>query len=126
MNTGNFHSAVVIATVKDLWIAGVTQREIGQRVGISKNTVPGIVRRLGLPKRPKDLSRKPSGWAARKIQLAKPPAPDPVGPVGDFPGPGKCRFIAGPVSPKFQCCGHTGYPFCEFHSVKVYAPKVDA
>lgn len=116
MNTGSKHSESVKATVKKLWEAGATQREIGRRAGISKNSVPGIVRRLGLKQREKDMRRKPGGWTARKIALAKPKAPPAIGPIGDFPDGQTCRHIAGDTGKDFQCCGHPGFPFCDFHT----------
>lgn len=123
MSTSRQHSAAVYERVRELWTAGTTQREIGRRVGISKNTVPGIVRRLGLPKRPQDLRRKPGGWTARKIELAKPKPPEPIGPIGDFPAGDTCRHIAGTVTAQFQCCGHPGYQFCAYHAGKAYVSR---
>ena len=123
MNTGHKHSDAVKATVRELWEAGETQREIARRVGIHKNSVPGLVRRMGLKQREKDSRRKPRGWVARKVTLVKPKAPEPIGPIGDFPAGQTCRHIAGDPGKDFQCCGHHGFPFCDFHTSTHYNRK---
>lgn len=126
MNTGHKHSDALKDVVKTMWMAGASQRAIAERVNISKNTVPGIVRRLGLKQREKDTKRKPGGWAARKITLAKPKAPPAIGPIGDFPQGETCRHIAGAPDKNFQCCGQPGFPFCEFHTSTHYTRKAPA
>lgn len=107
-----------------LWVQGKTQREIAAEVGISKNSVPGIVRRLGLPARPQDLRRKPNGWTARKIEMAKPKEPTAIGPIGTFPDQVDCcRYPMNKTGTPFQVCGHPGFPYCEFHDAKCHNPR---
>jgi hypothetical protein len=119
MNTGHHHSDAVKATVRELWTEkNLSQREIARRIGISKNSLPGLIRRMGLPKREQDARRAPRGWVARKIEIAKPKAPAPIGPIGDFPAGATCRHIAGEPHGAFQCCGHPGFPYCEFHTAR--------
>lgn len=123
MNTGKHHSESTKDSVRDLWTAGRSQREIARSVGISKNSIPGLIRRMGLPKRAQDLVRKTRGWTAHRIELAKPKAPPVIGPIGDFPDGATCRHIAGAPDAKFQCCGQPGFPYCEYHAVKTHAPR---
>lgn len=126
MNTGRHHSEATKATVADLWNSGKSARQVGMEVGMSRCAIIGLVNRMGLPKRKVDLIRPVRGWTARKIKAAKPkpiPAPDPIGPIGDFPPAGTCRHIAGEPSGDFQCCGHQGYPFCDYHATWNYLPK---
>ena len=113
--TYQFHSSDIKAIVRQLWDEGLSQRDIARRDGISRNTIPGIVRRLGLTPR---YTGKPRGHVARKIELAKPKAPEAIGPICDFPDGDTCRFIVNEVSVDFQCCGQPGYPWCEFHAAK--------
>lgn len=124
MNVGTFHSEGTRQIVKAMWTAGVSQREIGRTIGKSKNAVAGLVKRMGLPGR---LS-KPTGWTARKLTRIKVehkpvPGPDPIGPLGDFPARGTCRFIAGEPTGDFQCCGHEGEPWCSFHRPIALIPR---
>lgn len=126
MNTGQKHSEATKATIAELWISGQTAREIGVTVGMTRCAIIGLVNRMNLPKRDRDVRRPITGWTARKIKAAKPPAipaPDPIGPIGDFPPSGTCHHIAGEPTGAFQCCGHKGYPFCDHHSSRVYLPK---
>lgn len=125
MNTGHFHSEDLKALVRSLWARDISTREIAAMTRMSRNSVSGMVRRLGLPKRTQGGVKR--GWTARKFNLANPKtkAPEPIGPIGDFPPIGTCRFIAGDPGAKFQCCGHPGEPFCDHHAKRVYLPKKD-
>jgi GcrA cell cycle regulator len=120
------HSEETKAQVSKLWADGKSAREVGAEIGMTRNAVIGLVHRLGLPKRETDLRRGVRGWTARKMKPVPPPlipAPDPIGPIGDFPARDTCHHIAGEPNGSFQCCGHKGYPFCEYHTSRVYLPK---
>lgn len=107
-----------------LWVEGLTQREISARTGVSRNSVRGIVKRLGLPAREQDLKRRPNGWTARKIALSKPLSPVAIGPIGTFPDKMDCcRYPMNGNGQPFQVCGHPGFPYCEFHTAKCHAPR---
>jgi len=122
MNVGVFHTEGTRQIVKAMWTNGASQREIGRVIGGTKHVVAGLVKRMGLPAR----RTTASGWAARKIAKALPeptPGPAPIGPIDDFPGAGACRFPVNADGEPFQCCGHEGEPWCEFHRAIVFIPR---
>lgn len=88
---------------------GLTARQAGQRLGVTKNAVIGKAHRLGLR-----FARSPE----RRIRLAKP--------VSIFPEPGRCLFGLGdPKEPDFHFCGAAaadGSPYCEEHGKAVHIP----
>ncbi len=63
--------------------------------------------KISLPK------RAPEGVVARDLSPAA-QEPEFIGPMGDFPALGTCRFPRG-SGETFQCCGHPGNPYCAFH-----------
>jgi hypothetical protein len=94
-----------------MWGEKAGLREIGRAIGKSKTTVKRLAKRFGLPER--EMAR---GWVAKRERAPKPVGPEPIGPIGAFPDTMDCcRFIAGDPTESFQCCGHPGFPWCDFH-----------
>lgn len=123
MNTTR-HSEAIKTLVANLWAQGKSGEEIAAVATISRVAVYKVARRLGLPKRERGLRRARAASAGTKsVGLQRPPAPDPIGPIGDFPPAGTCRHIAGEPTGAFQCCGHQGYPFCDYHATWNYLPR---
>lgn len=54
--------------VTDLWAEGLSQSQIGKRIGKTKNAVAGMVRHFGLPRRVDGILR---GWDAKRANEAK-------------------------------------------------------
>ncbi len=54
--------------VSDLWAQGLSQSQIGKRIGKTKNAVAGMVRHFGLPRRVDGILR---GWDAKRANEAK-------------------------------------------------------
>ena len=122
MNVGEFHSEGTRQIVKAMWATGASQREIGRTIGKGKNVVAGLVKRMGLPAR----RNYPTGWTARKLLRLKHkpvPGPEPIGPIGDFPARGACRFPVNADGEEFRCCGHEGEPYCDFHHALTHIPR---
>lgn len=82
--------------------------------------------------------REPAPKVPRAANVVRLPAPKPrpappsdepaaIGPVGDFPATGHCRFIAGSPRGGFQCCGHPTAgvtdPWCGWHLDHRIKPK---
>lgn len=111
-------------TVTALWAEGLTQKEIGERLGKTRNAIAGMIRSFGLPKRTEGQTR---GWAAKRVADAKPkqpPAPDPIGPHNDFPPRGTCQHTAdNPGDGDWRMCGHTGFPWCDYHHQRLTIPR---
>lgn len=61
---------------------------------------------------------------APKILL---PAPELIGPIGDYPENNGCQYIPGEVSREFQMCGHpSGHlhkKYCDWHMENVISPR---
>ena len=98
-------------TLAALWARGISTADIGKIMEYSKNAVIGQANRMGLPKRPSPLRRKPGlispvVWTFQNI------------------GPGQCRFPEGePGKPEFRLCGEpvvAGYPYCSDHRSRAY------
>lgn len=52
-------------------------------------------------------------------------APEPLGAINDFPDRERttCRYIHGdPSQGEWRACGHSGYPYCQFHHQKCITP----
>lgn len=70
----------VIANLRQLWAEGISVKEIGERLGFSKNAIVGKVHTLGLPQRPHAIKRRdpnaPPKQVIRRIKEATlPPLP---------------------------------------------------
>ena len=98
-----------MAILRALWQEGLTTREIGARMGITKNAVVGKVHRLGLPKRGSPIKQKPR--PAEIIDLAS-------------LRPGMCSWPEGePGTEDFHFCGSpnvAGKPYCDAHCRRAY------
>lgn len=118
------HSEATRKTVSDMWAEGMSQSQIGRAIGISRNAVSGLAKRMNLPKRSSETST-PRGWVAHHIAKDNPPPnplPKAIGPIGDFPKGDTCRYIAGDVREEWRCCGHEGFPYCPAHHALCRVP----
>ena len=93
-------------TLSKLWARGISTADIGKIMEYSKNAVIGQAHRMGLPKRPSPVRKKPDlvspvVWTLHNI------------------GPGQCRFPEGePGTEGFHLCGEPvieGKPYCFSH-----------
>lgn len=119
-NFSNIHFKPIVSR---MWEEGKSTAEIGLAIGKSRSTAKRLVKDFGLS--PRQVSR---GWEARKERAAKPkpPAPEPLGPIGDFPDSMTvCRFPVNADDAPFQCCGHPGFPFCDYHRKRAYTPRTN-
>lgn len=124
----------------NLWTQGHTGEAIAHAMGgLTRCGVIGKARRMGLMHRVSaevraqaKYVRKPSVPKIRALPPPQPvkvvqPEPLALGPIGDFPDAGTCRYIAGdPASQEWQCCGAEAVrydiPWCEHHFKRVYQP----
>jgi GcrA cell cycle regulator len=61
-----------ISALRQLWAAGYSTAEISHRMGVSKNSIVGKARRLGLPSRPTPIRRDTDAQiAARRAAFIK-------------------------------------------------------
>ena len=121
------------AYVKARWATGksaaIVAAEMFTVFGLemSRNALLGLVDRMKLPKRPTTgpwrLNRRQP--LSKPIPKPAPPrtdlsAPQPIGPAGDFPAAGLCKWLVKDL-PDFQCCGQPQFgrgPYCEHHMAK--------
>lgn len=112
----NKHTSGQIAAALSLTrnqVIGVIYRARKKGTNIPRS---GVINRYGLAK-PKVKTVAPSKPVQSKPILDE---PAPLGPVGDFPPRGTCRYMRKPFAADFQMCGHPGHPWCEFHRKIVY------
>ncbi len=97
-------------TLAELWKEGLTTREIGNRLGITKNAVVGKSHRLGLP---------------RRIPAAAPARETEAGIISlESLAVGMCRWPSGdPGTEAFRFCGKKAQPdkpYCPDHCAQAY------
>ena len=105
---------VRVSALIALWSDGLPCREIGRRLGFTKNAIIGKVNRLGLAKRNSSVrqivhDKEPPG--AEAVSLEKLVA-------------GMCSWPHGhPGTKEFHFCGQSaveGKPYCAAHCAKAY------
>ncbi len=103
-----------VETLRDMWAAGASAREIGERIDATRNAVIGKANRLGLSHRAATAKPKPEG------------PPKPMSPL-DL-NERMCRWPIGhPGDSDFRFCGAqrvAGRPYCPEHCALAYRGKV--
>ncbi|MDP6805498.1 MAG: GcrA family cell cycle regulator [Rhodospirillales bacterium] len=98
-----------IAALESLWDVGLSTREIGLKLGITKNAVVGKAHRLGLSKRNAPVAEPPP--VAQLVRL-------------EALGAGMCCWPDGePGTPEFRFCGEPSLvdkPYCAEHCERAY------
>jgi len=133
LNPGEFDwTPAIVEHLSTLWLSGITGGEIGHRLGVSRSSVMGKLRRLGLLCR--DRSRVPikpppqiPQMRENKRPLPPPepyqaPHPPPLPPIGSFAlldlRNGHCRWPCSDGFPPYKFCGApqaSQSSYCEFH-----------
>jgi len=128
-----------IATLKSLWLSGLSASQIAKQLGgVTRNAVIGKVHRLGLsgrvqPSRPPRLARPPRriAPAPRPRPVATPPArpqlvPEGPGLVGSLTALSAhaCRWpIGDPKAEDFTFCGRLANgSYCPSHKASAFQP----
>jgi GcrA cell cycle regulator len=142
---------IIVTELKQTWSEGRPAAEIARRLNVSKNSVIGKARRLGLPRRPSPI-RYSEGERKQQIKACRPnkvsaelPLPSlktttaiqDCTPTQTLPGQtGKrgaifridccCWPIGDPGSSSFQFCEQPalpGKPYCQEHANRAYLRK---
>jgi len=95
-----------------LALVGLTRREIGQRLGITKNAVIGALDRAAKAGR----WQPPTRWRAPESTMA-----ERIG----YPDldPGRCRWIIGDPRKEWHWCGAEAVgTYCDAHRAKMFLP----
>ncbi len=113
-----------IRRLKDMWDAGDSASAIGRELGVTKNSVIGKSRRLGLPARPSPIVKaktpKSSSRKAGSREKAR---------ISDvfLLDHNMCRWPFGNPDEKgfYFCCKAVapGKPYCEEHCATAYVTK---
>lgn len=110
--------------------AGVIAVEFSKHfnVQVSRGVIIGIKTRMQLPDRQTRVCRSYHNQKYVNPPKAKPQpprsdlqAPEPQGPIGDFPERGLCKWPVNQDGEPFQCCGQPQYSrssLCEYHLAK--------
>ena len=119
--------------LRGLWRDGVSAREIGLALDMTKNMVVGHARRMQLPPRESPIKRNAEGTPRSKAEgkpireRAKPAgkgAPAAEIPIAKAP-PRTCQWLRG--EPRLlDFCGEKavpGRPYCAAHVAKAYIPR---
>ena len=118
--------------VKALWETCNSAGVIADKLGMSRNSVVGLVHRNGW-KRPDGMGTERSRDRKRyfHIPASKPlpppkivadiPEPEPLGKPNTFAEQG-CRWIHGDVGSNWIMCGHGEDTWCKHHKRRVYVP----
>lgn len=98
---------------------GWTYKQMGDHLGLSRDQISGMIKRLGL-QRPKEGTER--GWDAKRANATNPKKkplpkpPKPLGPIGTFPdGMDYCRYPVNADDKPFQVCANPGFPYCDHH-----------
>jgi GcrA cell cycle regulator len=119
-----------LSELKKLWAKGLSISQIGEALGVSRNSIAGKAHRLGLPKRPSPISK-------RKVEKVKPELPLEE---QDLPlrlelrqliwSRSKCCWPTGdPKKNGFVFCSDTvvpGKPYCLAHCQEAYTNSRDS
>ena len=110
--------------LKDLWAEGISASAIGREIGVSKNSVIGKSRRLGLEARPSPIV--PAGKKNPRTARPKPREKARISDVIQLTSQ-MCRWPFGnPDEDDFYFCGKSvvpGKPYCEEHCAIAYVAK---
>ena len=116
--------------LKKLWSQGLSISQIGEALGVSRNSIAGKAHRMGLPKRPSPISR--SKVAKPKIVVPEMPKELPLRlELRQLEwSRSKCCWPTGdPKKIGFVFCGDTvvpGKPYCLPHCQEAYTTSRDA
>ena len=120
-----------LAELKKLWSEGLSISQIGEALGVSRNSIAGKAHRIGLPKRPSPINTQ---------KMARPKPADVVPPSSDLPlrmglrqlewSRNKCCWPTGdPRKTGFLFCGDPivpGKPYCLKHCEQAYTTSRDS
>jgi len=126
-----FWTPTKIKLLMQYWADGLSARQIGAKLGTTRNAAIGKVHRLKLQPKPKP-EPKPKPQPEPRSTKATPPRPivNPVVPVGDACAAtmalvaDSCRWPMGdPCTDRFMYCDKKkleDYPYCDEHCRKAY------
>lgn len=78
------HGAIFDQRVRDLWATGLSTASIGEQLGVTKNAICGLARRLDLPQRPSPIRRR---GGRNELQAAAQRTASPRGMTPRAPAP---------------------------------------
>ena len=122
------------ALLAKLWNDGYSCSQIGNRLGLTRNSVMGRIHRLGISRSSPHAIKGERRVADKRKFVSKPKPPEPLpmpepAPVSAVPtvdlGPGMCRFPVSDGSPWMHCGAKTpafNDPWCRHHRNICYQP----
>ena len=117
---------VKLKQLEDLWKQGLPISKIGEKLGVSRNSIAGKAHRMGLPKRTSPISSENKQSASGKInnEISDKIIPLKIKLRGVPWSRTKCCWPEGdPQQNDFKFCGQEifpGRPYCDKHSLLAY------
>lgn len=116
--------------LEKLWAEGLSISQIGEALGVSRNSIAGKAHRMGLPKRPSPISRP----KVTKPELVVPEMPNELPLRLELRqlewSRSKCCWPTGdPKKNGFRFCGDLvvpGKPYCLTHCYEAYTTTRDS
>ena len=126
MKNNSIWDDLKLKQLEDLWKQGLPISKIGERLGVSRNSVAGKAHRMGLPKRTSPISseKKESSSGKKNNEITNKIIPLKIKLRGVEWSRIKCCWPEGdPKQNDFKFCGKEifpGRPYCDKHSLIAY------
>ena len=125
------------ARLENLWAEGLSMSQIGDRLGVSKNSISGMAHRMGLPARPSPIKPSATPRAPRPQRVGRAPTLPPIAsaPAVDIPPApvarphDGCSYIVDETRLAVRYCdapvlvtGDRRMSYCPDHYARCYTP----
>ena len=129
-DTGNVWNDERLNELKKLWAEGLSISQIGEALGVSRNSIAGKAHRMGLPKRPSPISKPKVDTANTELVVEEQGLPLRLELRQLIWSRNKCCWPTGdPKKNGFLFCSDTvvpGKPYCLTHCQEAYTNSRDS
>ena len=128
--TGNVWNDDRLNKLKELWAEGLSISQIGEALGVSRNSIAGKAHRMGLPKRPSPISKPKADKNKTESFVEEQGLPLRLELRKLIWSRNKCCWPTGdPKKNGFLFCSDTvvpGKPYCLTHCQEAYTNSRDS
>ncbi len=129
-DAGNVWNDERLNELKKLWAEGLSISQIGEALGVSRNSIAGKAHRMGLPKRPSPISKPKVDTANPELVVEEQGLPLRLELRQLIWSRNKCCWPTGdPKKNGFLFCSDTvvpGKPYCLTHCQEAYTNSRDS